>query len=78
MTTLSASELAGLSVQDRIAYRARAVDWRKVLLTVLLILPYVLGWTARLIVRTVGWLLAFAWAAVIEGYQAAAPTPKGG
>lgn len=78
MTTLTAAELAELPLQERIARRAGAVDWRKVLLMLLLALPYVLGWTARLVVRTVGWVLAFAWAAAVEGYEAGAARPKGG
>jgi hypothetical protein len=64
------------SYVDRVSARAAEVDWRRVLLVALLALPYVLGYTVRLVVRTVGWVLAFAWAAVIEGYRAGAP--KGG
>lgn len=67
-----------LTLQDRIQRRAAAVDWPKILLVVLLALPFVLGWTAKLVVRTVGWVLAYAWAAVVEGYQAGAAKPKGG
>ena len=78
MTTLNAAELAELPLSERVAYRAGAVDWRKMLLLVLLALPFVLGWTARLVVRTVGWVLAYAWAAAVEGYAACAPKPKGG
>ncbi len=78
MTTLNAAELAELPLSERVAHRASAVDWRRLLLLVLLALPFVLGWTARLIVRTVGWVLAFAWAAVVEGYAACAPKSEGG
>jgi hypothetical protein len=78
MVTLTATQLAELPLQERIAHRAAAVDWRNVLLTLLLVVPYVVGWTARMVVRAVGWLLAFAWAAVVEGYQAGAGKPKDG
>jgi hypothetical protein len=68
-----------LPAVDRIRARAADVDWPKLLLTVLLIIPFALGWTARMVVRTVGWILAFAWASVVEGYQAGAgQKPEGG
>ena len=76
MTTINAAELAALPLSERVAHRASAVNWRKVLLLLLLALPYALGWTARLVVRTVGWLLAYGWASAVEGYRACAP--KGG
>ena len=78
MTTIDAAELAALPLSERVAHRASTVDWRKLLLLVLLGLPYVLGWTAALVVRTVGWVLAYAWAAAVEGYAACALKPKGG
>lgn len=78
MTTLNAAELAELPLSERVAHRAAAVDWRRILLLVLLALPYAVGWTARLVVRTVGWVLAYGWAAAVEGYAAGAPKPKGG
>jgi hypothetical protein len=78
VTTLNAAELAELPLSERVAYRAGAVDWRRILLLVLLALPYVLGWTARLLVRTVGWVLAYGWAAAVEGYAACAPKREGG
>lgn len=75
---LNAAELAELPLSERLARRASAVSWRRVLLLVLLALPYVLGWTAALVVRTVGWVLAYGWAAAVEGYAACAPKSGGG
>jgi hypothetical protein len=76
VTTYDAAELAALPLSERVAHRASTVDWRKLLLLVLLALPFALGWTARLVVRTVGWVLAYGWASAVEGYRACAP--KGG
>lgn len=55
---------------DRINNRAAQVDWRRVILVALMMLPYVLGYTVRLLVRTVGFVVAWTWAAAVEGYQA--------
>jgi len=62
---------------DRINVRAAAVDWRKVLLVALMILPFVLFYVARLAVRAVGWVLAWLWAAGMEGWAAAGPKASG-
>lgn len=66
MTTLTATV-------DRINERAAAVDWRRVLLTVLMVLPFIVFATARYVVRAVGWILAWLWAAGMEGWEAAGP-----
>lgn len=66
MTTLTATV-------DRINQRATDVDWRKVLLVALMLLPFVLFYVARLVVRAVGWALAWLWAAGMEGWAAAGP-----
>lgn len=71
MTTLPA-------YAERTAARALTVDWRKLLLVALLAVPFTLGYTVRVIVRTVGWLLAYGWAATVEGYQAAAGAAESG
>ncbi|NMO52016.1 hypothetical protein HH310_12515 [Actinoplanes sp. TBRC 11911] len=65
MTTLTATV-------DRINARAATVDWRRVLLVLLMALPFAVGFAARLVVVAVGWLLAWVWAAVMEGFSAAA------
>ena len=58
---------------DRINERAGQVDWRRVLLVALMVLPFVLFYVARLVVRAVGWVLAWLYAAGMEGWAAASP-----
>ena len=60
------------ATMDRINTRATQVDWRKVLLVALMALPFVVGYSVRLVVRTLGWVAAWVWAAAVEGYQAGA------
>lgn len=62
---------------DRINARAATVDWRKVLLVALMVLPFALFYVARLVVRVVGWVLAWLWAAGMEGWTAAGPKASG-
>lgn len=71
MTTLTATV-------DRINERAGQVDWRKVFLVALMVLPFVVFYTARLVVRVVGWALAWLWAAGMEGWAAAGPKREAG
>lgn len=61
----------------RINTRAAAVDWRRILLTALMIVPFVLFFAARIVVRAVGWVLAWLWAAGMEGWAAAGPRREG-
>lgn len=70
MTTLTATV-------DRIQARADAVDWRRVALVAAFCVPYLLGLTARYVVRAVGWALAWVWAATMEGWAAAGPRRDG-
>jgi hypothetical protein len=58
---------------DRINERAGQVDWRKVALVALMVLPFALFYAARLVVRAAGWALAWLWAAGLEGWTAAGP-----
>jgi hypothetical protein len=58
---------------DRINERAAKVDWRRVLLVALMVVPYALFFLARLVVRVVGWVLAWLYAAGMEGWTAAGP-----
>jgi hypothetical protein len=62
---------------DRINARAATVDWRKALLVALMVLPFALFYVARLIVRAVGWVLAWLYAAGMEGWTAAGPKASG-
>ncbi len=58
---------------DRINARAAVVDWRRILLTVLMVVPFALFYAARVVVRAVAWVLAWLWAAGMEGWAAAGP-----
>jgi len=58
---------------ERIEERARSADPRRVLLTVLLFVPFALGWLARKV-----WMaLVYVWSAVVAGWQEAA-RPRAG
>ena len=63
---------------DRVNARAAQVDWRRVWLVALMVLPFVLFYVARLVVRVVGWVLAWLYAAGMEGWEAAAPRSGSG
>lgn len=58
---------------DRINERAARVDWRRVLLLALMVAPFVVFYAARLVVRVVGWVAAWLYAAGMEGWSAAGP-----
>lgn len=60
---------------DQIEERARTSDPRKALLTAVLFIPFVLGWTVRK-----AWMaLVYLWSAVVAGWQdAARPRATGG
>lgn len=62
---------------DRINERAAQVDWRRALLVLLMVLPFALFYAARLVVRSVGWALAWLYAAGMEGWAAAGPKASG-
>ncbi len=68
MTTLTFT-----ATVDRINARAATVDWRRVLLVALMVLPFAVFWLARIVTRAVGWVLAWLWAAGMEGWTAAGP-----
>ena len=70
MTTLTATV-------DRINERAGQVDWRRVLLVALMVVPFVVFAAARYTVRAVGWVLAWLWAAGMVGWEAAGPKRDG-
>jgi hypothetical protein len=77
VTVLEATRVPGPARLDRINARAAAVDWRRVLLTMLMALPFALFYVTRLVVRAVGWVLAWLWAACMEGWAAAGPKDAG-
>lgn len=57
----------------RVSDRAGGVDWRNVLLIVLMALPFAIAYAIRLTLRAFGWVLAWLWAACVEGWAMAAP-----
>lgn len=67
-----------MATVDRINARAAKVDWRRVLLVALMVLPFALFYLARLVVRLVGWVLAWLYAAGMEGWTAAGPKREAG
>jgi hypothetical protein len=54
------------------------IDWRRVLLVALMVLPFALAYTVRLTGRALGWALAWLWAAALEGWACAGPRGSGG
>lgn len=70
MTTATVELTAAV---DRINARAAKVDWRKVLLVALMVLPFALFYVARLATRAVGFVLVWLWAAGMEGWASASP-----
>lgn len=54
---------------DRVNARASAVDWRRVLLFVLMAVPFAVGFTAWFAVKSVGWVLSWLYAACVEGWR---------
>lgn len=58
---------------DRVAARQAQINWRRVGLLTLFVLPFVLFYAARLVVRVVGWCASWLWAAGLEGWAAAGP-----
>lgn len=56
---------------DEVRAEARELDPVRVLLTLLMVVPFVLGWTVAKIVRAFWFVTAFAWTAVIVGWRTA-------
>lgn len=63
--------LRASAVADQVRDEAQRIDGAKLLLTILALVPFVLGWLAAVLVRTcwavVSWLLA----AVVVGWRTA-------
>lgn len=70
MTTLTATV-------DRIQARADSVNWRRVWLVALMVLPFALFAATRYTTRAVGWVAAWLWAAGMVGWEAAGPRRDG-
>jgi hypothetical protein len=63
---------------DQVRAEARQVDVAKLLLTLLLLPFFVLGWSARMVWRSFCFVVSFAGASARVGWRAAAPRSKGG
>jgi hypothetical protein len=63
---------------EQVRAEARDVDPVRVLLTVLAVVPFVLGWVAGALVRVVWALLAWSWAAAVVGWRMARGVDGGG
>ena len=59
------------AVTDQVRAEARKLDPLKVLLTLLMVVPFVVGWLAAQTVRAFWFVAAFAWTAVIVGWRTA-------
>lgn len=63
---------------DQVRTERRSIDATKLLLTLLLLPFFVLGWSARMVWRSFCWSLSFAAAACRVGWRAAGPKRDGG
>lgn len=59
------------AMTDQVRAEARHIDPAKVVLTLLFVVPFVLGWTAAATVRVIWTTISWTWAAVIVGWRAA-------
>jgi hypothetical protein len=59
------------AVREQVRAEARRIDPAKALLTVMALIPFVLGWLAAQTVRTCWAVLSWTWAAVVVGWRTA-------
>lgn len=72
MTTATLFARAGRTA-DQVRAEARELDPAKVLLTILFVLPFVLGWLAGMTVRATWTVFAWTWTAMVVGFRTARP-----
>lgn len=65
-------------VREQVRAEARRIDPAKVLLTVLALLPFLLGWLAAQTVRACWAVVSWTWAAVVVGWRTAYDRSGGG
>lgn len=71
MTTAAFTRAARTA--DQIRAESRQLDPVKVLLTLAMVLPFVLGWLAGMVVRALWTAVAWTWTAAVVGFRAARP-----
>jgi hypothetical protein len=72
MTTATILGRASRAV-DQIDAEAKQLDPRKVLLTLAMVVPFVLGWLVGMTVRALWATFAWIWTAGVVGFRAARP-----
>jgi hypothetical protein len=60
---------AVLGRAEKVREESRRLDPAKVALTLLMVLPYVLGWTARKICKLVWLVVSVLWTAMVVGWR---------
>lgn len=58
---------------DQVRAEARELDPAKVLLTLLFVVPFTLGWLAGGVVRVLWTVFAWTWTALVVGFRTARP-----
>lgn len=59
---------------DQVNAESKTLDPAKVALTLLMVVPFVLGWLAGLVFRSVWTVLAWVWTAAVVGFRTARPS----
>lgn len=77
MTTPAMLVRAG-AVREQVRVEVRRVDPAKALLTVLALVPFLLGWLAAQTVRACWAVISWTWAAVVVGWRTAHDRSGGG
>lgn len=65
-------------VADQVREESKTLDPAKVALTLLMVVPFVLGWLVGLVFRAAWSVLAWVWTAAVVGFRTARPkAPEG-
>lgn len=70
MTTPAMLLRAGV-LSDQVRAEAQRIDLRRVLLTLAMVIPFVLGWLAGAVVRVTWLVISWTWAAAVVGWRTA-------
>lgn len=63
---------------DQVRAEASELDPARVLLTILFVAPFVVGWLVGMVVRACWTVLAWTWTAAVVGFRTARPSKEGG